>query len=147
MSEHFDLNEFEECNTMLNTTNNTHIEEQISSQDITVPLELAEPTDISGLNICTNLRFDYEKLKWTDNEFAEDRNFMLKWNRRFGGFWVNRENMFPTQPYQPGTNWKKVENSTNSQNRTLWSITPSTIFIKKISAWKSERHGWLQKKT
>ena len=98
MSKPIDQNEFEKYNT----TNNTPIEEEILSQAFAVPLEPAEPTEISGVNICTNLRFDYKKLKWTDNEFVEDRNFILKWERRFGGFWYNTENMFPVQPYQPG---------------------------------------------
>ena len=61
---------------------------------------------IPGPNICTNLRFDYKMLKWTDNEFTENNNFELKWKGRFGGFWANRENMHPIQPYQPGTSWQ-----------------------------------------
>ena len=56
-----------------------------------------------GHNMCTNLKFDYNLLKWTDNEFTKNENFMRKWKRRFGGFWHNKEGMFPTQPYQPGT--------------------------------------------
>ena len=96
VSQHFDRNEFEKYNNRLNTTNNTQ------KEAISVPLEPAEHTDISGVHICTNLRFDYEKLEWTDNEFVENRNFTLKWERRFGGFWYNTENMFPIQPYQPG---------------------------------------------
>ena len=62
--------------------------------------------DIPGPNICTNLRFDYEMLKWTDHEFTANKNFELKWKRRFGGFWDNRGNMHPIQPYQPGTSWQ-----------------------------------------
>ena len=104
VSQPIDQNDFEKYDNMLNTTNNTQIEESVKA--IGASLEPAEPTDISGVNICTNLRFDYEKLKWTDNEFAEDRNFMLKWERRFGDVWYNTENMFPTQPYQPGTSEK-----------------------------------------
>ena len=32
-----------------------------------------------GFNMCTNLKFDYNLLKWTDNEFTENENSVLKW--------------------------------------------------------------------
>ena len=126
VSQPIDLYELEKYNT----TNNTQIEEEILSQATTVPLEPAEPIDNSGVNICTNLRFDYKKLKWTDNEFVENRNFILKWERRFGGFWYNTENKLPTQPYQPGTNWKILlpPNAHRSRSQIivykLYSIIP-----------------------
>ena len=71
--------------------------------------------NISRRNICTNLRFDYEMLKWTDNEFTENKYFERKWRRRFGGFWHNRKNMLPTQPYQPGTILDQVSNRSVSE--------------------------------
>ena len=80
------------------TYQNGSISQPIDLDDI----EKYNTTNNTVVNICTNLRFDYKKLKWTDNEFVEDRNFILKWERRFGGFWYNTENMFPVQPYQPG---------------------------------------------
>ena len=71
--------------------------------------------NISRRNICTNIQFDYEMLKWTDNEFTENKYFELKWRRRFGGFWHNRKNMLPTQPYQPGTILDQVSNRSVSE--------------------------------
>lgn len=52
--------------------------------------------------MCTNLRFDFESSKWTDDEFTEDKNFELKWAQRYGDFWNKRIRIYPSEPYQPG---------------------------------------------
>ena len=95
--------------------------------------------DIPGPNICTNLRFDYEMLKWTDNEFTENKNFELKWKRRFGGFWDNRDNMHPIQPYQPGTSWQIL---CSGCCEPVYYIDQINLSFKKSACL-----GWLQKQT
>ena len=51
--------------------------------------------------MCTNVIFDFDVMKWTDHEFIEDSVFVDEWNKTFGGFWDNLDELYPKQPYQP----------------------------------------------
>ena len=52
-------------------------------------------------NMCTNVNFDFDLMKWTDYEFMEDVIFVDKWKENFGGLWENFDCVLPQQPYQP----------------------------------------------
>ena len=46
---------------------------------------LADPRSL--IDICTHLRYDFEKQNWTDGKYLEEKDFELKWREEFGGFW------------------------------------------------------------
>ena len=53
------------------------------------------------LNLCTNLLYDFNDSKWTDYEFTDENQFILRWQARFGSLWENFEHSSPMQPYSP----------------------------------------------
>ena len=51
--------------------------------------------------ICIDVKFDFKRRKWTDDNALEQSDFIPKWEGKFKQFWDNKETTWPPQPYQP----------------------------------------------
>lgn len=50
---------------------------------------------------CTDVKFDFERRKWTDERALEGSDFVQKWENKFEQLWQNNKVLWPRQPYQP----------------------------------------------
>ena len=58
-----------------------------------------QPTE--NLEFCTDVKFDFQKRKWTDGNALQNLKFIQKWETKFDQLWDNLQGHWPVQPYQP----------------------------------------------
>ena len=91
------------CNTKY-ADEKTSIESGQSGESQSLLIEaLLKGLEIQNLdlNLCTDVEYDFKKRIWTDGFHLNTRNFMRKWEQKFGMLWDNLDNVLPLQPYQP----------------------------------------------
>ena len=96
----FELQDFYNFAEQLNKTNFLYRNQTNATDELATARRPGTRSD-EDLELCTNVRYDFERTKWTDCNALEKSGFILKWENKFHQLWANWPNIWPLQPYQP----------------------------------------------
>ena len=97
----FQMQDFYNYADQLNQTNfyymNDRTEYQLNSSNA-IEMRKMDPEETK---LCTDVKYDFERRKWTDDGALENMQFIHQWEDQFKQLWDHKENVWPRQPYQP----------------------------------------------